>query len=138
MNNAVLIMLFVAVLVAVAVAVIVALTRKGQAPLNKDEYRAKWLKIEQSVTKDEHSWHMAVLNADKLLDHAMRARHIKGQTMGERMKNAKDKFSDRNGVWTAHKLRNQIAHEPDVKLNLAQTRQALKAFRTALRDMGAL
>lgn len=138
MNNIVLIMLFVALFVAIAVAVIVVLTRKGQVSLNKDEYRAKWLRIEQGVTKEEHSWHMAVLNADKLLDHAMRARNIRGQTMGERMKTAKDMFSDRNGIWTAHKLRNKIAHEPDVRMNIQQTRQALKAFRTALRDMGAL
>lgn len=138
MNNVALIMLVVALFVAVAVAVIVALTRKSPASLNKQEYQAKWLRIEQGVTKEEGSWHMAIMNADKLLDQALRARGFKGQTMGERMKSAKDAFSNRNATWTAHKLRNQIAHEPDVRVTAQQVKQALKSFKTALRDMGAL
>lgn len=138
MNNITLIMLVVALFVAIAVAIIVALTRKGPTSLNKQEYQAKWLRIEQSVTKEESSWHLAIMNADKLLDHALRARGFKGQTMGERMKSAKDTFSNRNAIWTAHKLRNQIAHEPDVRISAPQMKQALKSFKAALRDMGAL
>lgn len=138
MNNLVLIMLIVALCVALGVAIIVALTRKGGISLNKAEYQRKWLRIEQSVTQTESSWHLAILNADKLLDHALRARGFKGQTMGERMKSAKDVFSNRNAIWTAHKLRNQVAHEPEVSITSAQTKQALKAFKAALRDTGAL
>lgn len=137
MNNAVLIMLVVALLVALAVAVIVALTKKGNAALNKEEYQARWLQIERSVTQDEASWHLAILNADKLLDQALRARNFRGTTMGERMKSAKNAFSDRNSIWTAHKLRNQIAHE-HVSVSSGQTKQALRAFRKALKDVGAL
>lgn len=138
MNNLVFFMLVVALCVAVGVAILVALTRRGGGSLNKAEYQAKWLTIERSVTKEEGSWHLAILNADKLLDHALRARGFKGETMGERMKSAKDVFSNRNAIWTAHKLRNQIAHEPGVKVTAAQLKQALKAFRAALRDVGAL
>lgn len=138
MNNLVLLMLVVALCVAVGVAILVALTRRGGSSLNKAEYQAKWLTIERSVTKEEGSWHLAILNADKLLDHALRARGFKGQTMGERMKSAKDTFSNRNAIWTAHKLRNQIAHEPNVRVSAVQLKQSLKAFRAALRDVGAL
>jgi hypothetical protein len=58
--------------------------------------------------------------------------------MADRMKNAAPMFSNRNGVWSAHKLRNQIAHEPDVRVTYDSSRAALNAFRQALKDVGAI
>jgi len=58
--------------------------------------------------------------------------------MGERMKNSAPMFSDRNGIWTAHKLRNTIAHESDVNVTYDEARLALQAFRKALKDLGAI
>jgi len=48
------------------------------------------------------------------------------------------KWSNANNVWTAHKLRNQIAHEPDVRLDYDGARRALTAFKQALKDIGAI
>ena len=52
------------------------------------------------------------------------------------MKKAGQLFSDRNGIWSAHKLRNRIAHELDVKVSEKETRTALTQFKKALRDLG--
>jgi hypothetical protein len=54
------------------------------------------------------------------------------------MKIAKDTWSNANAVWTAHKLRNQIAHEPGVTVTYEDARQALGAFKQALKDIGAI
>ncbi len=81
---------------------------------------------------------MSVLNADKLVDQALRDLGIKGQTMGERMKNSVTLFSDRNGIWTAHKLRNTIAHESDARVTYEDAKYALSCFRQALKDLGAI
>ena len=111
----------------------------GRSSLNIDRYRSEWMKIEQSVARDnESSWHLAILNADKLLDKALRERGFKGQTMGERMKSAKDSWKNTNHVWTAHKLRNQIAHETQAKVTYDTTRRALEAYKQGLKDMGAI
>jgi transposase len=87
---------------------------------------------------EESSYHLCILNADKLLDQAMRERGIKGETMGERMKTIRTVWSNPNGVWTAHKLRNQVAHEPDVRIGYDDARRALSSFKQALKDVGAI
>lgn len=118
---------------------VITLTKKGAVQLDVDKYRVKWMAIEQQLKRDqEASYHMTILNADKLLDHALKARGVKGETMGERMKNAKDTWHDANAVWSAHKLRNQIAHEADVRIDYNDTRRALTGFKQALKDIGAI
>ena len=92
-----------------------------------------------SIKKDEPAtWHLALINADKLVDTAMRELQISGQTMGERLKNSKDKFSSPNSIWHAHKLRNVVAHENDAQINFDQTRRAMNSFKQALKDLGAI
>jgi hypothetical protein len=117
----------------------ITLTKKGSRNLDVDKYRLRWLQIEQQLKKDEQSsYHLSVLNADKLLDQALRERGIRGTTMGERMKTVKDTWTNANAVWTAHKLRNQIAHEMDAVVSYEDARRALSGFKQALKDVGAI
>lgn len=135
-----LIIFFAAILVVgVALIVIISLSRHSRTVLDVEKYRSRWLAIEQSLKRDDvSSYHLSVLNADKLVDRALKERGVQGATMGERMKTAKQTWSDRNGIWMAHKLRNQIAHEPDVAVGYDDTRRALASFKKALKDLGAI
>lgn len=118
---------------------VIALARRGPRHLDVEKYRSRWLTIEQQLKRDEESsYHMCVLNADKLLDQALQEKGVTGTTMGERMKQLQTKWSNANNVWSAHKLRNQIAHEPNVRLDYDGARRALGAFKQALRDVGAI
>lgn len=118
---------------------VITMTKKGGVRLDVEKYRLRWLKIEQQLKRDEvTSYHITVLEADKLLDLALRERGVKGETMGERMKNTKDTWSNRNAIWTAHKLRNQIAHESDVVVSYEDVRRALAGFKQGLKDLGAI
>lgn len=118
---------------------VIGLTKKGSKYLNVDHYRTKWMAIEQQLKKEEAAtYSMAVLNADKLLDQALKERGLRGETMGDRLKSAKDLFTNRNNVWSAHKLRNRIAHEPDVRVTYDSARHALGDFKRALKDVGAI
>jgi hypothetical protein len=111
----------------------------GSSELNKDCYRKDWLNIEQQLVKtQEASYQIVILNADKLLDKALKQRGYKGDTMGERMRSAKDIWSNANAVWTVHKLRNQIAHEHDVKVRYDTVRRSLAVYKQALKDVGAI
>ena len=98
-----------------------------------------WLTIEQQLVKSEpSSYQLVILNADKLLDQALKQRNFRGQTMGDRMKSAGSIWSSANNVWAAHKLRNRIAHEHEVVVRYDDTRRALAAFKQALKDVGAI
>jgi len=107
--------------------------------LDVEKYRVKCLEIEHQLKEgDTGSYHLSVLNADKLVDQAMREKGTKGETMGERLRSSAALFSDRNGIWTAHKLRNRIAHEPNVTVTYVEAKSALACFRKALKDLGAI
>jgi hypothetical protein len=128
------------ILGALLFAVISKLTiQKSTKHLNIEQYRVKYLAIENQLKRDEvSSYHLTVLNAEKLVDQAMRESGISGETMAERLKNSSTKFSNINGLWTAHKLRNRIAHESDVVVTYDEARYALNDFKKALKDLGAI
>lgn len=127
------------VIIGVLLIVVMTLSKKGSAHLDVEKYRLRWLAIEKQLVKDQpHSYHLAILNADKLLDHALKERGVKGQTMGERMKTSQATWTNANAVWGAHKLRNQVAHEPDVTISYDNARWALASFKQALKDVRAI
>jgi len=105
----------------------------------KHKVREAWNIIEQIMQEDSESAHTrAVVDADKLLDFVLKKKGIAGETIGERLKNGKNHFKDVDSVWRAHKVRNQIAHEMDMKITHAQAQQALDLFKKGLRDLKAL
>ncbi|CAN5380287.1 hypothetical protein BH10PAT4_BH10PAT4_2320 [soil metagenome] len=139
MDQTVIFMFAIIIIVGALLFAVIGISRKGPKNLDVDHYRRKWLSIEQQFKRDEvATYSLCVLNADKLLDQALKERGMKGETMGERMKAAKNVFSKRNNVWSAHKLRNKIAHEPDVRVTYDAARYALADLKRALKDMGAI
>ncbi|MGB3023422.1 MAG: hypothetical protein WBB39_01310 [Candidatus Saccharimonadales bacterium] len=138
MDSMIIVMFVGLLVVGVGLLMIVSLGRRGRSQLNKEAYQKDWLSIEGSVGADSASQQFAIFQADKLLDRALRESGFAGETMGERMKSAHAVFTKRDAVWTAHKLRNRIAHEDKVSINPRLTRQALASFKRALRDMGAI
>ena len=118
---------------------VMSFAKGGRQYLDVEKYRVKWLAIEQSLKEgQEPTYHLAILNADKLLDKALQERGFRGHTMGERMRSAQKTWSHADHIWAAHKLRNKIAHEHDVKVSLDTSRRALAAFKQGLKDVGAI
>ncbi len=128
-------------IIAVGLLALIAIVLKGNSrhSFDKEEYQTRWLKVENSLKKDDpNSYAVAVMNGDKLLDKAMIEMGIGGKTMGERLKRVDGRLSDVNKVWYAHKIRNQIAHEPDFQLDYTAASRALASFKRALKDLGAI
>lgn len=118
---------------------VVSLSRRTSGRLDVKKYQTKWLTIQQSLKKDETASHkLAILEADKLVDHALREAGYKGSTMGERMKSAQKVWKNADHVWTAHKIRNKLAHEVDATVTYEHAARSLVAFRQALKDLGAI
>ena len=119
--------------------VFIQLTSRGHKQLDREMYQKVWRAIQRGAKAGSaDSLQMAIGKADKLLDKAMRDCGAAGATMGDRLKSRKGDWTDENGLWAAHKLRNQIAHETKVKLTAQSFRRAMTSFEQALKDLGAL
>lgn len=138
MNSDLLAMAIVAAfLFGVGALVLALMTRKRKKPLNVSYFVERWSEA-QKLCRNKDTWPLAIINADSLLDEALKKSGYRGKTMGERMVAAQRDFSDNDGVWYGHKLRNKLVHEADVKLKEADVKDALVGIRQALRDLGAL
>mgnify|MGYP001059634029 CR=1 FL=1 len=106
--------------------------------LNREFVAQRWVAIETMTAGNGSSLRDAVSEADKLLDYALKSSGVPGATMGERLKSSGGRFSNLNNIWTAHKLRNALAHEADFDLVPSQAREAIDYFHQGLKDLGAL
>ena len=134
------------IFVAVALGIVVMLVRRvanffAARKFDSDDRGAmqkRWDEIEAMVDAGgEMNRKMAVLEADKLLDQALKSLAMPGQTLGERLKFAAYKYPDLRDVWWAHKVRNQLSHEASYHLDLGLAKKAVKAFKKALLRLGA-
>lgn len=105
--------------------------------LDQAYYTQKWQDL-QKLLKDQTTWPLAIIDADKLLDCALKARKYKGKSAGERLVSAQHDIQDNDAVWYGHKLRNRLVHEHDVKLKERDVKDALLGIKRALKDLGAL
>lgn len=138
MDSIIPIMLLTIAVVGIGLLMIITFSRKGVGILNKSQYQGEWLAIENSITSSPSSQQFAIMQADKLLDKALRECGYKGETMGERMTNASRVFTKPDSTWAAHKLRNKIAHEHGFVITSKVTKRALLSYKKSLRDLGAL
>ncbi|MGC1176929.1 MAG: hypothetical protein WA843_02565 [Candidatus Saccharimonadales bacterium] len=113
------------------------LIRRHSPKLNTAYFEKRWKEL-QSNCATRKTWPLAVIDADNLLNEALKKRHYKGKTTGERLVAAQHDLSDNNSVWYGHKLRNRIVHEDVRKMKKQDVLNALSGFRQALRDLGAL
>ncbi|MBQ2638832.1 MAG: hypothetical protein Q4E70_01700 [Candidatus Saccharibacteria bacterium] len=135
------VVLLVVSIIIIGILVFIAISITGSKPyeFDKEEYQSDFLRIENSLRKENDlSWNAAISEADKLLDKALMEMGTPGKTMGERLKKAETRFSSKNSVWYAHKMRNQIAHEHGFSADYNKAKHALAAYRQALKDLGAI
>lgn len=139
MGDMILFFLIAVLLIAGILFAIMILTKKSTRSLNVEKYQTRWLAIESSLQKDQPaSYHLAIINADKLVDHALREKGYSGNTMGERMKSANSVWKNPDHIWGAHKIRNRIAHEADVQITFEIAARSLVAYKQALKELGAI
>lgn len=107
--------------------------------MSREEIQKRWKDIEQCLKRgDEMSWKLALMEADKLLDYALKSRGFGGQTMGERLKLAAYKYPKIRDVWHAHLTRNKLVHEASFHLSFGQAKGSIASFKHALEQLGVL
>jgi len=115
--------------------------RQSRLPegLDRKFYRARWKEIEALVElKKEMNYKLAVIEADKLLDSALRGMYFTGTTMAERLKLASYKFPKLKQVWWAHQVRNHVVHDVRYELRHGEAKKVLDLFKRAMNTLGVL
>lgn len=99
----------------------------------------RWQQIE-GLLKDPNpmNYKLAVIEADKLLDHALSVLNFPGKTTAERLQFASYKHAELKKVWWAHKARNSVVHEVKYELSSSEARKVIAAFKQALRLLHCL
>lgn len=111
--------------------------KRPKKDLDRAHFKKKWRDLQSYCSKTE-TWPLAIINADSLLDEALKKKHFKGKTMGERLVSAQRSLTNNDGAWFGHKLRNQLVHQTDMELREKDIKNALIGFMQALRDLGAI
>lgn len=111
-----------------------------KSDLSRKRARNTWANVERHFfAGDDNDLKVAVIEADTLLDEALKNAGVQGTQLGERLKKITvSELPNIDDVWQAHKLRNRIAHETDFVLKRDLAERALTIYETALEHLGVL
>lgn len=100
----------------------------------------KWHKITERLKKrQENEYKLAFIQADEMLDNALEKMGYQGTSLGQRLEQIKaETISNIDDVWKAHKIKNNIVHDPNYKLTLDQVEKALNIYEKAFQELGIL
>lgn len=121
-------------LVGAGVLLILIVLLKFWRPGGRD-YSADWQRIMELADRPETA-SLAVIEADKLLDRALKDGRWRGETMADRLGAAASAFRDYNAIRRVHRLRNRLVHETGATASCRQATGALKVYRRGLKNLG--
>lgn len=102
---------------------------------NKNE---KWERVMDHVRSDNPAdWRLAIMEADIILEEALRTRGFPGETIGDMLKSAAPgDLRSLDAAWDAHKVRNKIAHSgSDFDLNEREALRVVNLFETVFKEL---
>lgn len=114
------------------------MTRPETHGLTREQVAERWKSIRQTASQGQMGAKLAVMEADTLLDSALKSLLMPGMTLGERLKMACYKYPKLKDVWWAHKIRNQLVHEASFQLSTRMASQALDEFEKAFKILNLL
>lgn len=106
------------------------------AETEKAEENQDWVRIKNMLNSSNVSdWKVAVLEADKMLDHLISTLGYQGEDLGSKlMKIERADFRTLEEAWQAHKFRNRIAHTPKLDLDRNPFEEAINNFEKVFRE----
>ena len=106
-----------------------------------DRGNTRWADIESHINTDNpNDWKLAIIEADIILGEMLKEVGYAGTTIGEQLKSASPKnFASLDDAWTAHRVRNQIAHEgADFVLTKRLAQETLTQYRRVFQEFGVI
>lgn len=109
-------------------------------PPAKDEFVKAWEKITGRMNAmREAEYKLAVIEADKLFDELLKRMAYKGKDMNERLQQiTQEQISNIDEIWTAHKIRNLLAHDPNYTLSFSEAQAVIQSYEDAFRELHIL
>lgn len=110
-------------------------------PMGLKRLTKEWAKIKKRLeTGTESEYKLAILEADSLLNGALRNLRIGLETLEESLKKrvGQDTFSNVEQIKEAHRVRNNIVYDMAYKLDLERAKEILKIYEQALRELSVL
>jgi len=115
--------------------------RYTKKPLTgEDEFGKTWGSIAAfAAAQNPAEWNMAILRADALLEEALTKKGYEGAAMADKLRIVDPhQLPSIESVWSAHRLRNMIAHDLKSQYTQDTIRTALGAYQNALEELGFL
>jgi hypothetical protein len=97
----------------------------------------RWEHVLSHIASDDpHRWQLAIIEADIILDEMTRAMGVRGENLGERLKNIeRSDFYTLDLAWEGHKVRNQIAHAGTAfKLTKREAKRVIDLYREVFHE----
>lgn len=112
---------------------------KSEKKKRDPKYLKHWTQIiTKANTGRPESIRSAVLEADALVDMFLKSLGFEGEFLADRLaKISKGQVNSLEKLWTAHRVRNQIAHTPGFKVSPKLGQKTLLSYRDFLKEMGA-
>jgi uncharacterized membrane protein len=106
----------------------------------REEIREGWQHVRELANSSSSSdWNMAIIRADALLDDVLQHLGYEGVTLADRLKIVDPtKLTSLDRVWSAHRLRNAIAHDPMEQHTKESIVHALRSYQEAFRELGMM
>ena len=108
-------------------------------PYGTRKVEKDWAKITARLETDlESEWKLAVIEADSILNDILMKMGFGGETLGERL----DRLTavtlpNLQQIREAHKIRNNIVHDPDYRVSSDEAKRVVGIYEQALRDLQA-
>ena len=103
----------------------------------KRHLNKSWQKILLRLDKnDEANLRLALIEADNLFDDLLKQIRLPGESMADRLKYLdSSQISNIDEIWQAHKLRNQIVHNPEYPITRNEIEFGVRAYEKALKEL---
>lgn len=106
-------------------------------PVKVAEENARWTHIQGLIASYNPSdWRQAIIEADIILEEMLEKMAYPGVTIGDKLKNVeRSDFLTLDKAWSAHKVRNQIAHGGSTfKLSRELAERTIKEYEEVFRE----
>jgi hypothetical protein len=96
----------------------------------------QWTAITRRINSaNDSDWKLAIIEGDKFVDDVVRHLGGQGNTLGERLNSLPPgTIQNLDELWSAHKVRNNIVHDPDYRLTQDKAKEVVGQYEKVLKE----
>ncbi len=95
--------------------------------------------IARSKINTQESIKHAILDADSMVDELLERMGLKGEHMADRLENlSSEDFGSLNRLWAAHRVRNNLIHEPGFVVSQEDAQKTIADYGSFLKEIGVI